>query len=46
MDAYGSGDTFAAALTYGLAAGEDVGSSLAAAAEAAASCLTRRGPYG
>ncbi len=45
-DAYGSGDTFAAALTYGLAAGETVDSSLELAATAAAACLTRRGPYG
>jgi len=44
-DAYGSGDTFAGALTYGLAAGEAVDSSLRLAAEAAAACLTRRGPY-
>jgi ribokinase len=45
-DSYGSGDSFAAALTYGLAAGEDVESSLNLAAEAGAACLTRRGPYG
>jgi ribokinase len=45
-DSYGSGDSFAAALTYGLAAGEDVESALELAAEAGASCLTRRGPYG
>jgi ribokinase len=45
-DAYGSGDTFAAAVTYGLAAGEAVESSLELAAEASASCLTRSGPYG
>jgi ribokinase len=45
-DTYGSGDCFAAGLTYGLAAGEDVESSLELAAEAGASCLTRRGPYG
>jgi ribokinase len=45
-DSYGCGDSFAAAVTYGLAAGEDVGSSLELAAEAGASCLTRRGPYG
>jgi ribokinase len=45
-DSYGCGDSFAAALTYGLAAGEDVESSLELAAEAGASCLTRRGPYG
>jgi ribokinase len=45
-DAYGCGDTFAAAVTYGLAAGETVDSSLELAAEASASCLTRSGPYG
>ncbi len=46
VDSYGCGDSFAAALTYGLAAGEDVDSALALAAEAGASCLSRRGPYG
>jgi ribokinase len=45
-DSYGCGDSFAAALAYGLAAGEAVESSLELAAEAGASCLTRRGPYG
>lgn len=45
-DSYGCGDSFAAALTYGLAAGETVASSLELAAEAGASCLTRSGPYG
>jgi ribokinase len=45
-DSYGCGDSFAAALTYGLAAGETVESSLELAAEAGASCLTRSGPYG
>jgi ribokinase len=45
-DTYGSGDTFAAAVTYGLAAGETVESSLELAAEASASCLVRSGPYG
>lgn len=44
-DAYGCGDSFAAAFTYGLAAGQDVESSLELAAEAGASCLTRSGPY-
>ena len=44
-DTYGSGDTFAGALTYGLAAGEAIDSSLELAAEAAASCLARQGPY-
>jgi ribokinase len=46
VDSYGCGDSFAAAFTYGLASGEDVESSLELAAEAGASCLTRRGPYG
>jgi ribokinase len=45
VDTYGSGDTFAAALTYGLASGEPVDASLETAAEASAACLTRRGPY-
>ena len=45
-DSYGCGDSFAGALTYGLAAGEAVESSLELAAEAGASCLTRSGPYG
>jgi ribokinase len=45
-DSYGCGDSFAAALTYGLAAGETVDSSLEVAAEVGASCLTRSGPYG
>ena len=45
-DSYGCGDSFAAAFAYGLASGEDVESALALAAEAGASCLTRRGPYG
>lgn len=44
-DSYGCGDSFAAALTYGLAAGGAVESALALAAEAGASCLTRSGPY-
>jgi ribokinase len=46
VDSYGCGDSFAAAFTYGLASGEDVDSSLELAAEAGASCLARRGPYG
>jgi ribokinase len=46
VDSYGCGDSFAAAFTYGLASGEDVASSLELAAEAGASCLARRGPYG
>jgi ribokinase len=45
-DSYGCGDSFAGALTYGLASGEDPDAALALAAEAGAACLTRRGPYG
>jgi ribokinase len=45
-DSYGSGDSFAAALTYGLASGEEAESALRLAAEAGAACMTRRGPYG
>jgi ribokinase len=46
VDAYGCGDSFAAGLTYGLAAGMDVESALTLAARCGAACLTRRGPYG
>jgi ribokinase len=46
VDAYGCGDTFAAALTLALARGEDVDRALAFAARAGAVCLTGRGPYG
>jgi ribokinase len=45
-DSYGSGDSFAAAFTYGLAAGEGIEGALRLGAEAGAACLTRRGPYG
>jgi ribokinase len=45
-DSYGCGDSFAAALTYGLAAGESLEGALRIAAAAGAECLTRRGPYG
>jgi ribokinase len=45
-DSYGSGDSFAAALTYGLAAGEDLPRAVELAAEASAANLARRGPYG
>jgi ribokinase len=45
-DSYGSGDSFAAAFTYGLAAGESVEDALRVAAEAGAACMTRNGPYG
>jgi ribokinase len=45
-DSYGCGDSFAGALTYGLATGDDPDAALAVAAQAGAACLTRRGPYG
>ena len=44
-DAYGAGDSFAAALCFGLARGDDVEAALAFAARAGAAVLTRRGPY-
>jgi ribokinase len=46
VDSYGSGDSFAAALTWGLAAGESLERALRLAAEAGAACMARRGPYG
>ncbi|MEA2267299.1 MAG: ribokinase [Solirubrobacteraceae bacterium] len=46
VDAYGCGDSFAAGLTYGLAAGEDLDGALTLAARCGATCLTGRGPYG
>ena len=45
-DSYGSGDSFAAAFTYGLAAGGSIEEALRHGAEAGAACLTRNGPYG
>jgi ribokinase len=45
-DTYGSGDSFAAAFTYGLAAGGSIEEALRQGAEAGAACLTRNGPYG
>jgi ribokinase len=45
-DAYGCGDSFAAGLTYGLGAGDDIDAALALAARNGAACLTARGPYG
>jgi ribokinase len=44
-DSYGCGDSFAAGLTYGLAAGLDVARALGLAARCGAACLTGRGPY-
>lgn len=45
VDAYGCGDSFAAGLTYGLAAGMDLADALALGARCGAACLTGRGPY-
>ncbi len=46
VDAYGCGDTFAAALTFGLGAGLMLDDAIAVAARCGAACLTGRGPYG
>ncbi|MGH2955478.1 MAG: PfkB family carbohydrate kinase [Solirubrobacterales bacterium] len=45
-DSYGCGDSFAAALCFGLATGLDTTDALALAARAGATCLAGRGPYG
>jgi ribokinase len=45
VDAYGCGDSFAAGLTYGLAAGMELPAALDLAARCGAYCLTGRGPY-
>jgi ribokinase len=45
VDAYGCGDSFAAGLTYGLAAGMELPTALELAARCGAHCLTGRGPY-
>src|SRR5215211_2881105 len=45
-DTYGSGDSFAAGLTYGLARGLAVDAALELAARCGALALTRRGAYG
>jgi ribokinase len=44
-DSYGSGDSFAAALTYGLGAGMPPPEALALGARAGAACMTGSGPY-
>ena len=46
VDAYGCGDSFAAALAYGLGAGMDLPETIDLAARCGAACLTGRGPYG
>jgi ribokinase len=45
VDSYGCGDSFAAGLTYGLAAGMTIPAALAVASRCGAVCLTGRGPY-
>jgi ribokinase len=45
-DTYGCGDSFAAGLTFGLAAGRELEDALALAAELGAEALTRRGAHG
>lgn len=44
-DAYGCGDSFAAALTFGLGAGMRMPAAIDLAARCGAACLTGRGPY-
>ena len=44
-DAYGAGDSFAAGLTFALAAGYALEDALDLAARCGAACLTGRGPY-
>ncbi len=46
VDAYGAGDSFAAGVTYGLAAGWSLDRAVALAARCGAACLSGRGPYG
>jgi ribokinase len=44
-DTYGAGDSFAAALFFALAAGEELGAALELAARAGAAVVTGRGPF-
>jgi ribokinase len=46
VDAYGCGDTFAAALAFGLGSGLMLDAAIELAARCGATCLTGRGPYG
>lgn len=46
MDSYGCGDSFAAALTCALGAGQELPRAVELAARAGAACLAGRGPYG
>ena len=45
MDAYGAGDSFAAGITTGLAAGMSIADAIALGARCGVSNLTGRGPY-
>jgi ribokinase len=45
VDTYGAGDSFAAALCFALARGDDLAASLALAARAGAAVVTGRGPF-
>ena len=45
VDAYGCGDSFAAGLTYGLAAGMQLVDAIELGARCGAACLCGRGPY-
>ncbi len=45
VDSYGAGDSFAAALAFGLARGDELAVALELAARAGAAVLTGRGPY-
>lgn len=46
VDSYGCGDSFAAALTCALGAGQELPQALELAARAGSACLAGRGPYG
>lgn len=45
LDAYGAGDSFAAGVTAGLAAGWDLADSLSLGCQCGAACVTARGAY-
>jgi ribokinase len=45
VDSYGAGDSFAAGLTYGLAAGQSLEEALELGARCGAACVSGRGPY-
>ena len=45
MDAYGAGDSFAAGVTTGLAAGLPIAEAIRLGARCGAACMTGRGPY-